>query len=118
MADTVTNQTPQRRYELSEQANRKVFKRLIPFLLLMYVIAFLDRSNVSFAQEEFEADFGISTAAYAFGAGLFFVGKFQRPQRIQSQSAARDCGRCGEEDQRPEGQHRPEDWRLLRELRR
>jgi sugar phosphate permease len=74
MADTVTNQTPQRRFELSEQANRKVFKRLIPFLLLMYVIAFLDRSNVSFAQEEFEADFGISTAAYAFGAGLFFVG--------------------------------------------
>ena len=50
MADTVTNQTPQRRFELSEHANRKVFKRLIPFLLLMYVIAFLDRSNVSFAQ--------------------------------------------------------------------
>ena len=74
MADTVTNQTPQRRFELSEQANRKVFKRLIPFLLLMYVIAFLDRSNVSFAQEEFNADFGISTASYAFGAGLFFVG--------------------------------------------
>ena len=40
----------------------------------MYVIAFLDRSNVSFAQQEFEADFGISAAAYAFGAGLFFVG--------------------------------------------
>ena len=40
----------------------------------MYVIAFLDRSNVSFAQKEFEVDFGISAAAYAFGAGLFFVG--------------------------------------------
>jgi sugar phosphate permease len=73
MADSVAL-SPERRFELSEQANRKVFKRLIPFLLLMYVIAFLDRSNVSFAQEEFEADFGISTAAYAFGAGLFFVG--------------------------------------------
>jgi len=74
MADTVTSQTPQRRYELTEQANRKVFRRLVPFLLLMYVIAFLDRSNVSFAQEEFNADFGISAASYAFGAGLFFVG--------------------------------------------
>ena len=55
-------------------ANKKVFRRLIPFLLLMYVIAFLDRSNVSFAQKEFEVDFGISAASYAFGAGLFFVG--------------------------------------------
>jgi sugar phosphate permease len=64
----------QRRHELSDAATKKVFKRLIPFLLLMYVIAFLDRSNVSFAQKEFEVDFGISAAAYAFGAGLFFVG--------------------------------------------
>jgi sugar phosphate permease len=63
-----------RRHELSDAATKKVFKRLIPFLLLMYVIAFLDRSNVSFAQKEFEVDFGISAAAYAFGAGLFFVG--------------------------------------------
>src|SRR4029453_5654389 len=73
MAGTVAL-SPERRFELSETTNRRVFKRLIPFLLLMYVIAFLDRSNVSFAQEEFEADFGISAASYAFGAGLFFVG--------------------------------------------
>src|SRR4051795_1189254 len=63
-----------RRLELSERATKKVFRRLVPFLLLMYVIAFLDRSNVSFAQKEFEVDFGISAGAYAFGAGLFFVG--------------------------------------------
>src|SRR5512133_3264421 len=63
-----------RRHDLSEAATKKVFRRLIPFLLLMYVIAFLDRSNVSFAQKEFQADFGISAASYAFGAGLFFVG--------------------------------------------
>ena len=50
----------------------------------MYVIAFLDRSNVSFAQKEFQADFGISAAAYAFGAGLFFVGYavFEMPSNI------------------------------------
>lgn len=73
-----------RRFELSEQATKKVFRRLVPFLLLMYVIAFLDRSNVSFAQKEFQADFGISAAAYAFGAGLFFVGYavFEVPSNI------------------------------------
>jgi sugar phosphate permease len=74
MADTVMSLTPQQRHELSDRATKKVFKRLLPFLLLMYVIAFLDRSNVSFAQQEFEIDFGISAASYAFGAGLFFVG--------------------------------------------
>ncbi|MDT0348527.1 MFS transporter [Pseudonocardia charpentierae] len=73
-----------RRHELSEAATKKVFRRLIPFLLLMYIIAFLDRSNVSFAQKEFEVDFGISASAYAFGAGLFFVGYavFEIPSNI------------------------------------
>lgn len=66
--------TAERRHHLSEEATKKVFKRLIPFLLLMYVIAFLDRSNVAFAQQEFEIDFGISAASYALGAGLFFIG--------------------------------------------
>ena len=74
----------QRRHDLSEAATKKAFRRLLPFLLLMYVIAFLDRSNVSFAQKEFEIDFGISAAAYAFGAGLFFVGYavFEVPSNI------------------------------------
>jgi len=74
MSDIPMAEVARRRHDLSEAATKKVFRRLIPFLLLMYVIAFLDRSNVSFAQEEFEASFGISAAAYAFGAGLFFVG--------------------------------------------
>jgi len=47
--------------------------RLIPFLLLMYVLAFLDRANIGFAKQAFQASVGISDAAYAFGAGLFFV---------------------------------------------
>jgi MFS family permease len=65
---------PDQRFELSRRATGTVFKRLVPFLLLMYVIAFLDRSNVAFAQEEWQANYGISAAAYSFGAGLFFVG--------------------------------------------
>jgi len=84
MSDTNEAEVARRRHDLSEGATKKVFRRLIPFLLLMYVIAFLDRSNVSFAQKEFQADFGISAAAYAFGAGLFFVGYavFEIPSNI------------------------------------
>ena len=62
------------RLALTEKATKRVFTRLVPFLLLMYVIAFLDRSNVAFAKDEWQADFGISAAAYGLGAGLFFAG--------------------------------------------
>ena len=48
--------------------------RLVPFLILMYTMAFLDRSNVGFAKQAFQADTGIGDGAFAFGAGLFFVG--------------------------------------------
>lgn len=53
---------------------RKVTARLIPILLLMYILAFLDRSNLGFAKNAFQADTGISDAAYALGAGIFFLG--------------------------------------------
>lgn len=53
---------------------RKVTWRLIPILLLMYVLAFLDRSNLGFAKAAFQADTGLSDAAYALGAGIFFLG--------------------------------------------
>ncbi len=52
----------------------KISWRLLPFLLLMYIMAFLDRANVGFAKVAFQADTGIGDAAFAFGAGVFFVG--------------------------------------------
>jgi MFS family permease len=55
-------------------AVQKAIRRLVPFLLLMYVLAFLDRANVGFAEQAFKIDTGLSHAAYAFGAGIFFVG--------------------------------------------
>jgi sugar phosphate permease len=84
MTDVTMSEAARRRHDLSDLATKRVFRRLLPFLLLMYVIAFLDRSNVSFAQKEFEVDFGISASAYAFGAGLFFVGYavFEVPSNI------------------------------------
>jgi MFS family permease len=59
---------------LVAQTLPKVTRRLLPFLLLMYILAFLDRANIGFAKAAFQADTGISEAAYAFGAGIFFVG--------------------------------------------
>ncbi len=52
----------------------KARARLVPFLILMYTLAFLDRANIGFAKQAFQADTGVSDAAFAFGAGLFFVG--------------------------------------------
>ncbi|WP_019938761.1 MFS transporter [Bordetella sp. FB-8] len=59
---------------LSPSLIAKVSWRLLPFLLLMYILAFLDRVNVGFAKQAFQADTGVSDAAFALGAGIFFVG--------------------------------------------
>lgn len=47
--------------------------RLIPFMLTLYVLAFLDRSNIGFAKDSFQLDTGLSDDVYALGAGIFFV---------------------------------------------
>jgi MFS family permease len=56
-----------------ERSIARATRRLVPFLLLMWVISFLDRINISFAKNALELSAGISDSAYALGAGLFFV---------------------------------------------
>ncbi len=72
------------RKELSERAMDKAQRKLIPFILLMYVLAFLDRANIGFAKQTFQVSTGISDAAFAFGAGIFFIGYavFEVPSNI------------------------------------
>jgi D-galactonate transporter len=53
---------------------RKISRRLLPFLLLLYTFAYLDRVNIGFAKLQMSADIGLSEAAYGLGAGLFFLG--------------------------------------------
>ena len=53
---------------------RRISLRLLPFLLLMYILAFLDRANLGFAKIVFQADTGLSDSVFAFGAGIFFIG--------------------------------------------
>jgi ACS family tartrate transporter-like MFS transporter len=54
----------------------KVTKRLVPFLIVCYFVAYLDRVNVSFAALTMNADLGLSQTAYGFGAGIFFIAYF------------------------------------------
>ena len=55
-------------------AVRRARARLVPFLVLMFTLAYLDRTNIGLAEQAFRADTGVSDAGFAFGAGLFFVG--------------------------------------------
>ena len=55
-------------------ALRKITRRLIPFLFVLYVIAWLDRVNVGFAALQMNADLKFSEAAFGFGSGVFFLG--------------------------------------------
>ena len=52
---------------------RRVFWRIIPFLFLLYVCAYLDRVNLSFAALSMRRDLGFSGTVYGAGAGLFFI---------------------------------------------
>jgi ACS family tartrate transporter-like MFS transporter len=55
---------------------RKAARRLLPLLVLLYLVNYLDRVNVGFAALRMNADLGLSSAAYGLGAGLFFIGYF------------------------------------------
>lgn len=61
---------------LESTAYHKVDVRLLPFLFLCYILAYLDRVNVGFAKLQMLKDLSMSDAAFATGAGIFFIGYF------------------------------------------
>ncbi len=58
---------------LEQRTVRRTMLRLIPFLMLCYVIAYLNRVNLSFAALQMNRDLGLTASAYGFGAGIFFI---------------------------------------------
>jgi MFS transporter, ACS family, tartrate transporter len=54
----------------------KLAWRIIPFLFILYIAAFLDRANVGYAKSMLKHDLNLGDAAYGMGAGLFFIGYF------------------------------------------
>ena len=59
-----------------ESAYRRVFWRIVPFLMLCYVVAYLDRVNVGFAKLQMFQQLGFSETVFGLGAGVFFFGYF------------------------------------------
>jgi MFS family permease len=53
---------------------RKVSLHIVPFLFICYVVSFLDRINIGFAQLQMKQDLGFSDAMYGFGAAVFYIG--------------------------------------------
>ena len=62
--------------ELEVATMRKVSRRLIPYLFVLYVAAYLDRINIGFAQLQMKSALGFSDTVYGLGAGIFFLGYF------------------------------------------
>jgi ACS family tartrate transporter-like MFS transporter len=62
--------------ELQTRVLRKVFLRIVPFIMILYFVAFIDRVNIGFAALTMNKDLGFSPAVYGFGAGIFFWGYF------------------------------------------
>ncbi len=63
---------------------RRVTLRLIPFILLLYILNYLDRTNVGIAALQMNRDLKFSPAAYSLGAGIFFIAYalFEVPSNI------------------------------------
>ena len=59
-----------------DRARAKIAWRILPFVFVLYIIAWLDRANVSFAKTRMAASLGFSEAIFGFGAGIFFIGYF------------------------------------------
>jgi MFS transporter, ACS family, tartrate transporter len=60
--------------ELGHRTLRRVRGRLMPLIVLLYFVAYLDRNNVGFAKLTMSEDIGLSASAYGLGAGIFFLG--------------------------------------------
>jgi ACS family tartrate transporter-like MFS transporter len=65
---------PQAQTPATSPLHRKIALRLIPFLMLLYMVSFLDRVNISFAALTMNRDLGITDSFYGVAAGIFFLG--------------------------------------------
>ena len=61
---------------LEEQTVKRISKRIIPFLIILFVMAFLDRTNIGFAALHMKEAIGITQTIFGLGAGIFFLGYF------------------------------------------
>ena len=61
---------------LEKETMRKVILRIIPFLMVCYLLAFIDRGNIGMAALQMNHDLGISPKVFGFASSLFFISYF------------------------------------------
>jgi len=61
---------------IAARAYRKVFWRLLPFLMLCYAASYMDRVNIGFAKLQMQQELGFSETVFGLGSGIFFLGYF------------------------------------------
>ena len=97
-ADTHATGVASSLLELGIRARRRVAWRLLPFAFLLYIVNYIDRVNVSFANLRMSADLGFSDGVYGLGVGVFYIGYvlFEIPGAIIVERwSARKCrGGC------------------------
>src|SRR5581483_2858964 len=62
--------------DVAERARRRITRRLLPYLLLLYLIAYIDRTNIGVAKLKMLGDLKFTDEIIGFGAGIFFIGYF------------------------------------------
>jgi len=76
LPSTNFNDSPPDRGELDTAVVRILTFRLVPFLFLLYIVAYLDRINLGFAALQMQRQLGFTDSVYGLGAGIFFAGYF------------------------------------------
>jgi len=61
---------------VADRARRRITRRILPYLFILYIVAYVDRINLSYAALEMNRDLRFSPEVYGFGAGIFFAGYF------------------------------------------
>ncbi len=59
--------------DVGQRARRRIAYRLLPFVFLIYIVNYIDRVNVSFANLRMSADLGFSDRVYGLGVGMFYL---------------------------------------------
>ncbi len=83
--------------EIESRVVKKVARRLIPFLILLYFVNYLDRTNIAFAKLTMSADLGMTETMFGLASGLFFVGYllFEVPSNLALHRFGAGCGSRG-----------------------
>src|SRR4051794_13304480 len=79
---------------IEQSAMRKIYIRLLPFAILSYFLAYVDRINISFAALTMRDDLQMSATAYGFALGTFIgpISFLRSPATWSWRKSGRDCG--------------------------